>query len=187
MKIKKSHRDLFVMLVAIAILIIPQTRNAIKVTIHKTFTLFSPSVVKDENRVTLDDYHWKLIDNGGCEYNFKETKDKVVFLNLWATWCPPCIAEMPKMQLIYNDYKDQVVFLFVSYEDAKKVQKFLDKKGYQLPNFQPVSDIPQKLFSSSIPATYIINKKGEIVVDKKGAANWNSDFVRGLLDSLLLE
>ena len=186
-KVNKSKLFNITIVVVIALLIIPQTSKPIKVGIHKIFGMFSPSEISEDDRETLKNYHWELINLKGESYELKEAKGKVVFINLWATWCPPCIAEMPDMQELYNDYQDKVVFLFVSNERQDKVASFLKKKGYDLPSFQPKSGIPEELYSTSIPATYIIDKKGMIVIDKRGAANWNGSTVRTLLDRLILE
>ena len=108
-------------------------------------------------------------------------------VNLWATWCPPCVAELPGFATLYADYKDKVEFAFVANDDQEKVLTFLEKKGYDLPVYFQVSATPKALESGSIPVTYIIDKKGDLVVDKTGAANWNSDKVRNLLDQLLAQ
>ncbi|MFY0630795.1 MAG: TlpA family protein disulfide reductase [Flavobacteriaceae bacterium] len=187
MKIKKSKIFNIAIVVVIALLIIPQTAKPIKIGIHKIFGMFGPSVVAEKNRTVLKDYNWRLSNNKNQAYNLNEAKGKVVFVNLWATWCPPCIAEMPSMQDLYNDYKDKVAFLFVSNESPTKVQSFLERKKYSLPSFLPLSEMPEELYSRTIPATYIIDKNGTIVIDKKGAANWNASSVRSLLDRLILE
>lgn len=186
-KVNKSKLFNIAIVVVIALLIIPQTSKPIKVGIHKVLGMFSPSEISEKDREVLKDYNWELTNLKGESYDLNEAKEQVVFLNFWATWCPPCIAEMPDMQELYNDYKDKVVFLFVSNERQDKVASFLKKKGYDLPSFQPKSGIPEKLYSKSIPATYIIDKKGMIVIDKRGAANWNSSTVRNLLNRLILE
>jgi thiol-disulfide isomerase/thioredoxin len=108
-----------------------------------------------------------------------------VFINLWATWCPSCIAEFQNIQELYNDYRDKAVFLLVSDESPKNIKKFLDRKGYDIQIFNPLTNYPDDFNPRSIPRTYIIDKEGYIVVDKKGAANWNSDKVRNQLDKLL--
>jgi len=187
MKITKSRRNNIITIGLIILFIIPQTRKSIQIGLHKIYTLFSPSVVAEDDRKTLMDYNWKLLSNKNNNFNLAEAKNKVVFVNLWATWCPPCIAEMPSMHKLYNDYKDKVTFLFVSNEDNKRVNAFFKRKEYNFPSYKPISGIPEVLFSKSIPATYILNKKGEIVIDKKGAANWNSSSVRSLLNTLLAE
>ncbi len=187
MKITKSQKYNLLAFVIIILFIVPQTRKPIQIGIHKVFGLFSPSVVSEDSRATLENYDWKLVSNSGEGYNLEESKGSVVFVNLWATWCPPCIAEMPEMQKLYDDYKGKITFLFVSNENQNRVNTFLKKKKYNFPTFQPSSNMPEQLYSKSIPATYIINKKGEIVIDKRGAANWNGKSVRDLLDQLILE
>lgn len=187
MKIKKKNVYNILTLLVIALLIIPQTRKPIQVTIHKVFAMFGPSIESEGNKTELSTYNWALSDKKGNAYNLSTAKDQVVFVNLWATWCPPCVAELPSMQKLYNDYGDKVTFLFVSNERKERVNAFLTKKGMNIPTFQPTSAIPQELYSRSIPATYIIGKDGLIHVDKKGAANWNSNSVRELLDKLIQE
>ena len=174
---------LFLML--IALLIIPQTRHPIQVALHSVLSKFGPSVIDKEDQKTVSYTSWKLRDLDGNELNYKDTKGKVVFINLWATWCPPCIAEFQGIQDLYNDYKDDVVFLLVSDESPKIINNFLDKKGYDVPIFNPLTNYPKDFEARSIPRTYIIDKEGRIVVDKKGAANWNSDKVRDQLNELL--
>ena len=111
MKVSKSQISNLIFLVVIAILIIPQTRKPIQVFLNKGFALISPNIEKKENQKTLRTYEWQLKDENGNIFNFESVKGKVVFINFWATWCPPCIAEMPSIQNLYKDYKDKVEFL----------------------------------------------------------------------------
>jgi thiol-disulfide isomerase/thioredoxin len=140
----------------------------------------------DENeRVQLSSYDWNLSDIQGNAVDFNEFKGKVVLVNFWATWCPPCVAEMPSYQDLYNDYKDKMTFVFLASDDHVKVKKFLTDKNYKLPIYFQTSKVPQELRSSSLPTTFIIDKNGRIVVDKTGAADWNSGKVREMLDKLI--
>ena len=185
MKFRKPKKSDVIFLIIIAVLIIPQTRHPIQVVLHSVISKFNPSVIDKEDREKVSYSSWKLRDLNGNELNFTDTKDKVVFLNLWATWCPPCIAEFQAIQDLYNDYGDKVVFLLVSDESPKTINKFLNKKDYDIQIYNPLTNYPEDFNPRSIPRTYIIDKEGYIVVDKKGAANWNSDKVRSQLDQLL--
>jgi thiol-disulfide isomerase/thioredoxin len=188
MKIKKSHVYNLIFFVIIVLFIVPQTRKPIQIGFNKVLAIFGPSISKDDaDKVLLSDYNWQLLDTEGNNFDFQNTKGKVVLVNLWATWCPPCIAEMPSMNDLYKDYKDKVVFLFVTNERLEKANRFLQRKEWQIPAYQTISDIPMDLYSRSIPATFVIGKDGMIHVDKRGAANWNSDGVRELLDTLVLQ
>ena len=183
--IPKAKNILF--FVFIAIIIIPQTRQPIQIFINKGLALFSPSEVKEEKRKQLLDYNWQLVDINGNTINFNESKNKVVLVNLWATWCPPCIAEMPSLDKLYADYKDKVDFYFVSNEKPEMLKSFLDKNNYQFNVHIAQSDYPEAFDVSSIPRTYLIDKNGYMIFDKKGAANWNSEKVRASIDALLMD
>ena len=118
---KKSKVYNIIIVIVIALLIIPQTRLPIQVFINKGITLIvKPTVIDDSERKVISNYYWRLQDVSETEYDFNSAKGKVIVINFWATWCPPCIAEMPSMELLYQKYKgnDDVVFLFVSNEDV---------------------------------------------------------------------
>lgn len=185
MKISKSQRNNILFLVIILIMIIPQTRQPIQILLQKGLAKFSPSVVDKEDRVTLTDYNWQLVDEHGLGYDFNQAKGKVIFINFWATWCPPCIAEMPSMEKLYQAYKNDVVFLFVSGESQDVISKFKKKNDYQFTVHSSITTNPKSLETSSIPRTFLIDQQGTIVIDKTGAADWNSKTVRKVLDGLL--
>lgn len=170
--------------VILVLLIIPQTRKPIQVMLHKGFALFSPSVKTEADSKVIHYASWQLQDIEGNTVNFKDFKGKVVLINFWATWCPPCIAEMPNLQKLHDAYKDKVVFLFVSNEKKEKIDAFLSKNKYSFNVFSPLEN-PSEFEVSSIPRTLLINKEGKIIIDKEGAANWNSETVRKTLDDLL--
>ncbi len=181
---KKISLKNIIFLIVIAALIIPQTRQPIQVFLHKGLALFGPSVVKGSKQASLTNYDWKLKTEQD-EFNFEATKGKVVLVNFWATWCPPCIAEMPSMQALYNDYKHDIEFVFVSNEDRTVINQFLSKNNYTFKVYTPLSKYPESFNITSIPRTFLIDKQGHIVIDKSGAANWNSDTVRKTIDALL--
>jgi thiol-disulfide isomerase/thioredoxin len=117
--------------------------------------------------------------NGGV-LDVEELKGKVVFINFWATWCPPCIAEMPSIQELYDKYKDNpdIAFIILNVEgpQEKKVDKFLKKKGYTFPIYFPnATQIPKVYESNGIPTTFVIDKEGYIAYKKVGMANYDSD------------
>ncbi|GAA3597313.1 TlpA disulfide reductase family protein [Flavivirga amylovorans] len=182
---KKISLKNIVYLVVIAVLIIPQTRQPIQILLHKGLALFSPSVISQEKQTSLVNYDWMLKDNQGGNLDFEEVKGRVVLVNFWATWCPPCIAEMPSMQALYNDYKDRVEFVFVSNEDHAVIDPFLNKNSYTFKVYNPLTKYPESFDITSIPRTFLINTEGDIIIDKNGAANWNSDTVRKTIDDLL--
>ena len=187
MKISKPQRNNLIFLIIIAVLIIPQTRQPLQILLHKGLALFGPSIVDEDDREALTNYDWELMDLDNNHLNFNTLEGNVTFVNMWATWCPPCIAEMPSIQKLHDDYKDKINFLLVSNEEHQIVKSFFMKKHYDFNSYQPVSEIPELLKSRSIPRTFLLDKKGNIVIDKSGAADWNSDKVRKQIDKLLTQ
>jgi len=148
---------------------------------------FSPSETSEEKREILQDYHWQLqaLDSGGI--NFSQSKGKVVIVNFWATWCPPCVAEMPSFQRLYNEYGNQVHFYFVTSEEPEKVRRFLQKHSYSFPVYLQQYEAPNQLQSPVLPTTYVISRNGEIAISETGVADWNSKKTRDLIVRLLSE
>lgn len=188
MKITKEQIGNAIWILALVLILFTPVGFHVRVWVSKVMAeVISADTVEDDEQITLEDYHWNLVDLEGKRIDFQSAKGKVAVVNVWATWCPPCVAEFPKFVDLYADYKDKVVFAFVANDDKEKVEAFLKKKGYQLPVYLQASNAPSALESSTIPATYIISKSGKIVVDERGAANWNSESTRSLLDELVLE
>jgi len=147
----------------------------------------SAAVLKTELQLPVENYDWQLVDAKGNTFNFESVKGKVVLVNFWATWCPPCVAEMPSLQRLYDDYNDKVVFMFVAQDKVEKVSAFIAKKEYTLPVYYSKTEAPSVLTSKTIPTTYVINKAGKIVIAETGVADWNSEKTRKMLDQLLAE
>ena len=114
-------------------------------------------------------------------------KGKVVFINFWATWCPPCIAEMPSINALYNKLKDNPKFVFILADadnDFIKSAQFMDKHQYQLPVYSTNGMLPAAIFSGSLPTTIIIDSKGNIVKKHEGIANYDTEEMIQFLQSL---
>jgi len=187
-KSKKSKIYNLLFFIAIALLIIPQTRQPIQIFLNKGIAfIVKPSVIDDSEREVLSNYNWVLRDISETDFDFNTAKGKVVVINFWATWCPPCIAEMPSLDLLYQNYKnnDDVVFLFVSNEKISVIKKFMSEKEFSFNVYQSLTEYPNEFDVTSIPRTFVIDKKGKIVIDKSGAADWNSEHVTSTIDALL--
>lgn len=181
--IKKQWSNILFGILVVCMLI-PQTRTPIMVFVQRTLAM-GPSVKK--NKKTLEDYKWRLATAQGDMISFEDAQDQVVMVNFWATWCPPCIAEMPSIQRLYDQYKDEVAFYFVTDESPEKVMAFMNKQGYDLPIYFPQTASPKLLEHKALPSTYILGKNGQIHIKETGAAKWDSKRVTDLLDKLLIE
>lgn len=128
-----------------------------------------------------------LTDMSGKKVELTSYKGKPLFLNFWATWCPPCVAEMPYINEIYPEYKDKINFALVSVEapgDKTKVEKFIQDKGMTVPVFMGDNQAITSLYKvQGIPTTYIINAKGEMVTVHVGGMN--KDMLKKLIDESL--
>ncbi|WP_157811860.1 TlpA family protein disulfide reductase [Tenacibaculum sp. SZ-18] len=148
---------------------------------------FSPSIEKVEKSARVFNYNWQLKGLNTNDINFTEFKGKVVFLNFWATWCPPCIAELPSVQKFYNDYQDKVAFIFITSEDSEAIIKFFKENEYEFPVYQSNSILNELPPVNSIPRTFVLDKEGNIRIDKSGAANWRSKSFLDFIDEVLVD
>lgn len=127
-------------------------------------------------------------DGKGKSISLAGLKGKVVFVNFWATWCPPCIAEMPSIQTLYMKYKDneQVVFIMVDVDGKyKEASDFMKKNGYTLPVYLPETEVPKEYFAGSMPTTLILDKSGKLAFHHLGAADYSDPEITGFIDKLL--
>ncbi|WP_347218048.1 TlpA disulfide reductase family protein [Chryseobacterium sp.] len=115
-------------------------------------------------------------------------KNKVVFINFWASWCPPCRAEFPSVEKLYNKYKahPDMVFLIINLDDNPALGKnYLKEKGFTVPFITPAANIPEALYNGSLPTTVVIDKKGEIRLHHTGVADYSKDSFYHEIETLL--
>ncbi len=143
-----------------------------------------PSI--DESSTGSADYNFVLIDQEGNRKSFTDFKDKVVFVNFWATWCPRYIAQMPDINDLYKEVgSDDIEFVLISFDDNfQKARDFVKKKEFDFPIYQLASPLPKVYESNSIPTTYVISPEGKIVVTKSGMAKYNTKKFRKFLEGL---
>jgi thiol-disulfide isomerase/thioredoxin len=136
----------------------------------------------------LFDYNFSIKTLTGESIDFNQFKGKPVFLNLWATWCGPCRAEMPSIQNLYNTVnKDSITFIMLSLDaedEPQKVSKYVDSKGFTFPVFI-ASDLPAQLQVKLIPTTFVIDKDGTMAYKKAGMADYDTKQFRKFLDKLM--
>lgn len=184
MKLFKNQWSNLILGVIILAMIIPQTRKPIQIFVNKLIS-FSPGVTAEEDRAKLADYNWVLQNSTGKRVEFSNFRGEVIIVNFWATWCPPCIAEMPSFQDLYEDYQGKVQFLFVSNEEQETVTNYLKQKRFSFSTYKMLTQPPQPMLGKTLPTTYVIDKNGALVVEKVGSANWNSEKFRETLDKLI--
>ncbi|MBP3910493.1 MAG: redoxin domain-containing protein [Niameybacter sp.] len=113
-----------------------------------------------------------LVDQYGQEHTLSDYKGKVVFINFWATWCPPCKAELPDIEEIYREYdmnKDDVVILGMTFpnmdreKSKEEIIEFIEEEGYTFPTlFDESMELAYKYYINAFPTTFLINKDGTV-------------------------
>ncbi|EIA08495.1 TlpA disulfide reductase family protein [Flavobacterium frigoris] len=181
---KKSTLQNIAFIIFLGLLLFSPVGTFLKVQVSRLLS-FSPKTIEVSEQKKLSTYQWQLLDSNGNTVSLDEYKGKIIFVNFWATWCPPCIAEMPSLNKLYADYQDKIVFLFVTTDSFEKANTFLVKENLQLPIFHSVSNPPIDMESETIPATYVIDQHQNVIIAKIGPADWNSDAFRLKLDDLL--
>nr|WP_315030140.1 TlpA disulfide reductase family protein [uncultured Chryseobacterium sp.] len=124
----------------------------------------------------------------GSLINTSELKGKVIFINFWASWCPPCRAEFPSVQEFYDQYKshEDMVFLTVNLDDNPILGKdYLKEKNFTVPFITSTGNIPKEFYNGSLPTTVVIDKNGEIRLHHTGFADYSKSSFYEQMNSLL--
>ncbi|MFO7894516.1 MAG: TlpA disulfide reductase family protein [Longimicrobiales bacterium] len=131
------------------------------------------------------DYEWRLEDLDGAPLSLADYRGEVVVVNMWATWCAPCVRELASFQRLRASLGDAPVrFLFVSPEERGHVQTFVRRYGWDLPFAVEAEEMPDAFGLEALPTTYVIDRAGRTVLKHRGAAEWDRDPVRRFLDHL---
>jgi len=133
---------------------------------------------------------FKLETLEGRTVSLSQMKGKVVFLNVWATWCGPCREEMPSMETLYDQFKGNrdFVMLAVSQDTKGKsvVAPYVEKNGYHFTVLlDPENEVSESYDVSGVPETFIIDRRGRIVAHHMGAFDWSRPDVKDALQQLL--
>ena len=132
------------------------------------------------------DFNLLMKDINGNRVSMEQFRGKVIFLNLWATWCPPCIAEMPGIHELYKDVKgDNVEFIMLSLDQSfDKAKEFRKKKEYGFNIYHPAAPLPAMYNSGAIPTTYIIDTEGNLAMTHQGMGDFDTKEFREFLKKL---
>ena len=134
-----------------------------------------------DKEVLVEEGPAELHDAEGHAVNFADFKGKLVFINNWATWCPPCVAEMPTIEQLKKEMpEDEVAFVMVSYDrNPKKAINWMKNKRMDLPVYFPGENFPRQFITDAIPATFVLDREGKILHTYLGMADYSKEsFVR---------
>ncbi|WP_149243443.1 TlpA disulfide reductase family protein [Dyadobacter sp. 32] len=179
-----------VMVIFLAAMVISPEVKAWTIQTLMKVGLFQPKIDKQPNTAsaeTLPNVHFR--EGDGKTVDLASLKGKVVFINFWATWCPPCIAEMPSINALYGKFRDnpKVVFLMVDVDgNDLKSDSFMKKHHYDLQVVSPAGQIPPVFMQGAVPTTVILDKEGKMVYRQEGAADYNSPELVDMISKLAL-
>ena len=133
------------------------------------------------------EYEFTIKKPDGTPVDFNEYRGKTVFLNMWATWCGPCRAEMPSIQKLYESTgSDSIQFVMLSIDsedDLGKVKQYVASKDFTFPVFI-AGELPGQLQVQIIPSTFVISPEGEVVYKKSGLADYDTNKFRKFLQKV---
>ena len=139
----------------------------------------TPSGASSGQSTTNPAPNFTVLDKDGNTVEFSSKKGKPMILNFWASWCPPCKAEMPDFEEAYKKYGDKVEFMMVNLTDGnretlQKAKDHVSSNGYTFPVYFDTQSTAAYAYSiSSVPATYIIDAEGNIVAHAIGMITAN--------------
>ena len=136
------------------------------------------------------EFRWTLEDLDGNPVEFARFKGRPILLNLWATWCGPCLQEMPSIAALAANPglkgRDVAIVCVSTDQSADALRKFLKDKDWNMTVLRATS-IPPAFQSEGIPMTFLINRAGQVVTAEMGAARWDDPSVLAFLQGLAAE
>lgn len=146
--------------------------------------LFKAEIKKDAVKDLPGNSSFAFTDSNGNTKNTSMLKGKVVFINFWTSWCPPCRAEMPSINELYKKLQSDTNFVILSInedDDKSKADAYLEDNHFTFPIFYASGNVPPDIFAGTLPTTIVLNKQGKIVLRHEGLGGYDSDtFIRQL-------
>lgn len=125
------------------------------------------------------------VSDGTSTVHLADYRGKVVLLNFWATWCGPCVVELPSLLQLHHDQPNLVILAVSIDEDPDAYARFISRRHVDLITVRDPSQSAAKLFHTDMwPETYVIDRKGVIRSKYIGAQDWSSPEIRAFLKSL---
>lgn len=179
--LKKNILNIIVIVFIAVLFIFPGVKLKIK-------DMFFPVAVI-ENAIMLEDSDMDINLKGlnVPDTNLKSLKgDKLIFLNFWGTWCPPCREEWPGIQKLFESKKDKVDFVLIAMQDEEaKVLKFMAENKYTAPVYIAQSPLSNRILPKVFPTTLLLDKNGRILLKGESSKDWNSKSVHAFIDNFL--
>jgi peroxiredoxin len=143
-------------------------------------------LVKPTRARVADDFALPALNSG--TFNLADQRGKIVLINFWATWCPPCLEEMPAMERLWRRHKDAgFILVAVSVDaDAKKVAPFVTAHQLTFPvALDPSMRVAEKYGVRALPASFIVDKAGALTAVALGPRRWDDRASHQLIETMI--
>lgn len=149
--------------------------------------IFQPDVRYAEDHAEPANFDLKLTSFEGEPLALESLRGKTIFINIWATWCAPCLAEMPFIENLYKDMQEEnVAFIMISADDDLEIAKrFVAAKEYSLPMYRFSGHVPDQYNVRTLPTTFVISPSGRMATVHVGMANYDTKGFRNFLKSII--
>jgi thiol-disulfide isomerase/thioredoxin len=176
---------LFIIILVLSFFVTP-LGDFSKELLNKWFAT-APTIISSENQGKIATYDWRLKRADWSFFNFEEAKGKVVFINFWTTWHLPSRSQLDDIQALYDRYGNAMKFYIITNEERELPEELMARKGYTFPITYEIVGDPSPLKILKPSGSYLLDKKGNIVVHQTAIADWDNDKVYQLLDTLIAE
>jgi thiol-disulfide isomerase/thioredoxin len=130
-----------------------------------------------------------IFDKAGAKTDLAKEKGKIFIIHFWATWCPPCVEEIPALSRFWDRYRtrDDIGLYAISVDkDWKTIEAFMAKNPSSIPLFHdPGAATARRFGTTQYPETYVVNDKGRVLFRVQGAINWEDPELRSRIEQLL--
>lgn len=188
--LKKNAFTILMVIVVCVIFVSPDAKSFVLRQLMVT-GIFNASIdKKDAGAVSQANIDFDFADEKGNVVNTLSLRGKVVFINFWASWCPPCRAEFPSIETLYTQFKNnpEIFFLTINEDNDPAAGKaYLEKEKISVPMYQSNGNVPAAIFSGSLPTTIVLDKKGKVRYHHTGFANYASDKFLKQIEELINE
>lgn len=188
--IRKNGFSVVMALFAVVVLVSPDAKSFVLRQLMRT-GLFNASIGEKKQGAT---------GHGAVDFNFVDGNEdvrhtsslrgKVIFINFWASWCPPCRAEFPSIERLYSAFKDHpdIFFLMINEDnDLSAGYDYLRKNAYSVPVYRVSGPVPPEIYTGILPTTVVLDKDGEIRLRHEGFADYGSQKFMEELERLMGE
>lgn len=133
-------------------------------------------------------FDWQLFALNGERLTLQTFRGRVLVINHWATWCTPCLEELPSLSALRAAVPDtSVAFLLVTPQSRLPVTEFVRRRGITLPVYLEATPVPRIFGFEAVPTTWVLDRSGAIVLKRRGAMRWDTPEMIALLRTLLAE